>query len=380
MGVIVREKVKGSGVWWIFINHQGRRKAKQVGSKKAAKEVAAKIEAKLATKEFGLDETNAPLFGQAAKDWINVTVPATCKASTTKDYEIILEKHVGPVFNSRPVDQITRLEVKDFLLGKVRDGFAPSTVTHFKNAISGVLNRAVEAGILEHNPAKSLGRLYREKPRGEEVNPFTWEELDSLLSAFAQHWPRYHPLVLCLARTGLRFGEAAALTWNDIDFQARTIHVRRSLSRMRLGTPKSGRTRVVDMSPQLAEALRVLKTGQKREALAQGTGKPPVQAFLTPDGRLVDINPWRARVWKKALEKAKLPHHRIHDLRHTYATLRISKGDNIADVSKQLGHHSIKFTLDQYFHYMPGKARREVDALDSPQPGATQAQPEKGKG
>lgn len=55
---------------------------------------------------------------------------------------------------------------------------------------------------------------------------------------------------------------------------------------------------------------------------------------------------------------------RIHDLRHTYATLRISKGDNIADVSNQLGHHFPKLTWDVYYHWMPGKKKTEVDALD----------------
>ncbi|NVL91476.1 MAG: hypothetical protein HWN71_00355 [Desulfobacterales bacterium] len=55
---------------------------------------------------------------------------------------------------------------------------------------------------------------------------------------------------------------------------------------------------------------------------------------------------------------------RIHDLRHTYATLRIAKGDNLPDVPKQLGHHSVKLTLDVYSHWIPGKKKAEVDALD----------------
>jgi integrase len=56
---------------------------------------------------------------------------------------------------------------------------------------------------------------------------------------------------------------------------------------------------------------------------------------------------------------------RIHDLRHTYATLRISKGDNMADVSNQLGHHSVKLTMDVYYHWIPGKKKAEVDELDN---------------
>ena len=80
---------------------------------------------------------------------------------------------------------------------------------------------------------------------------------------------------------------------------------------------------------------------------------------------MIDINNLRKRIFYKALEKAKLRRIRIYDLWHTSATLRISKGDNILDVSKQLGHHSVKITLDTYCHWMPGGKKSEVDELDS---------------
>jgi len=81
-------------------------------------------------------------------------------------------------------------------------------------------------------------------------------------------------------------------------------------------------------------------------------------------GSFIDVNNWRRRVFNKALDKAGLRKIRIHDLRHTYATLRLAKGDNIGDVSNQLGHHSPKLTWDIYYHWMPGKKKAEVDALD----------------
>ncbi len=364
MGVQVREKIKGSGVWWVFVKHQGRRMSKQVGNKWAAKEVAKKLEAAIAAGDFRLEETKAPTFGELAQDWLAITVPATCKASTASDYRSLIKNHVGPVFNPKPVDQITRLMVKDFLLGKIRDGLAASTVTHMKNCISGVLGRAVEANILEHNPALTLGRLYREKPKGQEITPMPVEHLSALLEAYRDHWPRYYPLVLTLARTGLRVGEALGLMWEDLDFDRRVVHVKRSLSRMQLVPPKSGKSRPVDMSPQLALVLQGLQTSRKREALAKGWGEVPDLVFVNRDGKPVDLNHFRARVWEKALAVAKLPHYRIHDLRHSYATMRIQAGHNVADVSSQLGHHSVKFTLDQYYHWLPGKAKNEVDDLD----------------
>jgi integrase len=106
-------------------------------------------------------------------------------------------------------------------------------------------------------------------------------------------------------------------------------------------------------------------TERKKETLAKGWREPPEWLFYTGNGSMIDGDNFRRRIHNKALEKAGLRHVRIHDLRHTYATLRIGKGDNIQDVSKQLGHHSIKITIDTYSHWMPGAKKSEVDGLDS---------------
>jgi hypothetical protein len=123
-----------------------------------------------------------------------------------------------------------------------------------------------------------------------------------------------------------------------------------------------------DLSPpytyQLTATLRDLRTKRKKQALKNGWGSVPNLVFVNSIGQPIDLDNWRTRIFNKALEKAELRRIRIHDLRHTYATLRISKGDNIQDVSNQLGHHSTKLTLDVYSHWMPGKKKAEVDALD----------------
>jgi integrase len=102
----------------------------------------------------------------------------------------------------------------------------------------------------------------------------------------------------------------------------------------------------------------------KKKGMKLGLGSCPEYVFTNSKGNPIVLNNWRKRVFWKALEKANIRRIRIHDLRHTYATLRISKGDNITDVSGQLGHHSTKFTLDFYNHWMPGKKKSEVDELD----------------
>jgi integrase len=168
MGVKVREKPKYSGNWWIFIDHQGRRKAKKIGKdKRVAEAVAKKIEAKLALNGMGVfpeKETKKPeasTFEEYAATWIKVIVPATCKPSTLKDYEIILNKHVLPEIGKKPVNEISRLMVKQSLMKKINQGYANSTVIHIKNAMSGVLNLALDDEVISVNPAHNIGKIFK---------------------------------------------------------------------------------------------------------------------------------------------------------------------------------------------------------------------------
>ena len=146
MGVTVRQKIKGKGnPWRVFITHNGKRTSWKVGAEDAAKKVAAKIQAKLQLGEFGFEEkSRVPTFKEYSDSWIKTTVPATCKESTLSDYEDIRKNHVLPVFQSLEITSITKGQVKDFILEKLNKGYAVSAVTHMKDVISGILNKAVD--------------------------------------------------------------------------------------------------------------------------------------------------------------------------------------------------------------------------------------------
>lgn len=377
MGVKVREKVKGSGEWWIYINHQGKRKAKKVGrSKKAALDVAKKIEAKLALGDVGAldkkekEQPTVSLFQEYAATWIKVIVPAICKPSTLDDYDSILKHHVLPVLGKKPVNEISRIMVKKLLMKKVNQGYANSTVVHIKNAVSGVLNIALDDEVISTNPAHNLGKIFKKQESKLIIEPCTQDELKALLDKSAVYSPRFYPMYLTMARTGMRLGECLGLQWRDIDFDNRLIHIQRGFSKGKIETPKSGQSRKVDMSLQLTDVLQELLHQRKVDTLKNGWEKMPEWVFIKKDG-----NPYREshlrRVFYRIIEKYGLRKIRLHDLRHTYATLRITKGDNIADVSKQLGHHSVKFTMDIYYHWIPGGNKNEVDGLDDVKENAT---------
>ncbi len=372
MGVTVRQKVKGKGnPWWIFISHQGKRTSRRIGDKKAAEKVGSVIRAKLKLGEFSFKEGKPPpTFEWYADNWIKITVPATCKNSTLANYKEILENHVLPVFKDMVVTDIKRKGIQDFLVTKINKGYSVSSVGRMKNVLSGVMMGAVDDEVLLANPVYRIKFASNKQDRTKNINPYSAEELNNFLNVTKVHFAEHYTLCLLMARTGLREGEALALEWGDINFSERYINVQRGIYRGEVSTPKNGKTRRVDISPQLTEAL--LKMGKLRVV----EGKPDL-VFTSSHGGYICVDGWRRRVFNKILKKAETKRIRIHDLRHTYATLRIAKGDNIADVSNQLGHHSVKFTMDAYYHWIPGDKKSEVDALDSLHSDAPQMHPDK---
>jgi integrase len=157
-----------------------------------------------------------------------------------------------------------------------------------------------------------------------------------------------------------------ALQWGDIDFQGRFIIVQRNWVDGLLTTPKSGKSRRVDMSLMLTDALKNLFVERKKETLRKGWSEVPEWVFTNEAGRMLDPENFRNRVWLKLLAKAGMRRIRIHDLRHTFASLLIQQGESLAYVKEQMGHHSIRVTVDVYGHLVPGGNKAAVDRLDEP--------------
>jgi integrase len=126
-----------------------------------------------------------------------------------------------------------------------------------------------------------------------------------------------------------------------------------------------------------------LQTQRKEEALRRRWKELPEAVFVNTKGKMLNERNLRERHHYPACSKAKLRRNRIHDIRHSYATIRIDAGHNIADISKQLGHSSIKVTVDTYYKWIAGShsdQTAELDRLGIPAPACTPAAPEKIKG
>ncbi|GLI36183.1 tyrosine-type recombinase/integrase [Desulforhabdus amnigena] len=380
MGVKVREKSAGSGVWWLFIDHNGQRKAKKVGTdKKLALEAAKKIEAKLTLGDMGLKdpEKKAPTFKEAADLWLHGYIKPLRRETTFERYSDMLKRHVLPTLGSTPINEIARKDVRELLLSVRAKGLSKASVCLVRDVMSGVFNHAIDDEIIEVNPVLGVvKRLNLSRDKQEEVEPLTKEEVGLFLETCKQNRPEYYPLFLTAFRTGMRLGELLGLKWGDVDWNGKFIRVSRSAKRGKITPTKTGKNRRVDMSDQLMNVLKGLQTQRKREALKKGHGVADGFIFLSREDEILSQNTVR-NVFKGILRKAGLRDIRLHETRHTFASLLLTDGQSPVYVKEQLGHSSIQMTVDIYGHLIPSSNRDAVNRLDETQPSATQPQPAK---
>ena len=178
---------------------------------------------------------------------------------------------------------------------------------------------------------------------------------------------RYEALYILAVNTGLRQGELLGLRWDDVDLDAAMLRVRRTLQNGSFYPPKSGKGRSVKLTRQTVDSLRAHRTRQLEERMRLA-GLWDDQGLVFPNrvGRTLDHTNFYQRDFKKLLERAELsPTFRFHDLRHTCATLLLSRNVHPKVVQEMLGHATISQTMDTYSHVLPDMQDEAVAALES---------------
>jgi integrase len=212
MSVTVRE---WKGAWWIFINHHGTRKAKRIGTgvvgKKAAKQAAQQIQARLALGQTAFDRPQTTVTMDAYVETFLERIEQTRKHTTHADYRKIFDRYVFPVFRGQDLQQITREKVKAFAVGCLQRGLAAKTVQNIIRTLSSLFSHALEDNLITANPALRPGKFLLKISKRRSINPMTREELALFLAHTKTTAPTLYPAFLCAARTGLRQGELIAL-------------------------------------------------------------------------------------------------------------------------------------------------------------------------
>jgi integrase len=292
-------------------------------------------------------------FGEWAERWYKTT--AGLKPSTRHTYRQLLDYQILPTFEQATLVGIDTLLVREWLAALVESELSSSRIRNAHQVLSQVLATAVEANRLARNPARGV-RLPRVVRR--EMHFLTAAQVEQLAASMAAPFPL---LVRFDAYTGLRAGELAALRVVRLDLLRGRCEVVESATevagRLVWGTTKTYERRTVRLPRFLC--------GQLAGYLADRPHAPDDLVFSMPQGGPLREPKFAERYFKPAALAAGLPAAlRVHDLRHTCASLLIREGASIKAVQHHLGHKSASITLDRYGHLFPEELDHLVDRLD----------------
>ncbi|GGO46452.1 site-specific integrase [Streptomyces daqingensis] len=329
--------------------------------------------------------------------WLSAVAPTRLKPSTLNSYEGLVRLYIAPALGRKTLNRLSPADIRLFLtqfkgscLCCLRGADAardkpdrvccakgqccqrrPSarTVQYVHATLSAALQQAVREELVGRNVARVV-----ETPAAasQEVKPLDREEAQQLLRAARTH--RYHALWLLLVSVGLRRGEALALTWDDIDLDNGQLRVRRNLQRVRkeliFGTPKTKRSlRTVPLPRRCVAALKDHAKGQAKEQAAAGEKWEPLPhqpdklVFTTTTGRPTEPRGLN-RMLTVLCRQAGVRRVRVHDLRHTCASLLLAQGVDARTIMETLGHSTITLTMNTYAHVMETTLKAAAERMD----------------
>jgi len=338
---------------------------------KTQKEVKEKLEALKSHLRLG---TYAAPSSITVKQWLSIWVndyaQVATRTSTYKKYFSLIKSHIIPAIGNIRLQDLKTNVIQNLFATllksgnlRTKKGLSPSTVAEIHLILNQACAQAIANNLINKNPVTATKKPSRNH---HEINPYTKEELDLFLDAAKDH--RLYPAFLLEAHTGLRRSELLGLKWKDLDFIKGTVTIVRAnkvdtKSDMQTKTKSGNRTIVI-----AKKTLPVLAEHKRQQDMLQ---KQLGDAYINEEFIFCQQNGKRScprsfsRSFNQLLRKRQLRKIRFHDLRHTHATLLLAKGIPVDLVSKQLGHASIRITLENYSHILPGMQEQIAELLDN---------------
>ena len=342
-------------IWWLSVTVNGLRQRVSTGT--SNKNLALKIQDKvrgeiLEGKWFGKKDEEP--FKDYAERWYKTKVGI--KKATQISYRGILDNHLLPHFGELVISGIQRKHIQDFVGKKFDEGrLSHKTLKNVLVCLHQILGDAEVDGLIARNPYLKI-EMPKENGDGIRRGKFKGDYLSTNeIRVFLDSCePKTYPLFYTAIFTGMRRGELLGLEWDDIDWVSKQIHVRRSLYKGRPQAPKSEYSvRAIDMGSRLVKVIKEHRIKQNEIRLkAWKNWINNDFVFCQDDGTSLDGDNLYHRDFQRTLKRAGLRHIRIHDLRHTFASILISSGHNPKYIQNQMGHGSIQITMDLYGHLM----------------------------
>ena len=319
-------------------------------------------------------EASKQTLAQFMRQWLD-SIRASVRPSTWAAYKMLAEAHILPALGAIPVQRLAASRLNSFYADLLENGrrndkgpLSARTVRYAHATLHKALADGVRMGLLSRNVAQQATPP-APTPRRE---PRTWtaEELRHFLESVQDD--RLYGAYVLAATTGLRRGEVLGLTWRNVDLGASRIAVTQAIipvnGAVTYSTPKTAKgRRSVALDAFTVNVLRAHRVRQLEERLVLGLGTPAEDALVFTDLDGSPLHPDRfSASFDRLVKAAGVPRIRLHDLRHTHATLALQAGVHPKVVSERLGHSNIAITLDTYSHAIPAleeEAAAKVAAL-----------------
>lgn len=313
-------------------------------------------------------------FTQFVNEWKTRYAEKEFSPLTLTTYMYHVKNHILPAFGNKKMDDIKPFHIVKFISDLQRPEtskkgpLSSSTIIYIYNVLRNIFKTATDWKIISKNPMDGIKKPKKEK---QEVSFYSMEEVKKLITALQEEPEVYRLFFLGALLGGFRRGELLALEWTDVDFEENVIHIRKSISLERAGKifekgTKNEEERIVDMPSWYMDELKKYRKKWREEKLVimdrweggdreyifhAGFGKPFYPSWITH---------W----WADFLSRHGLRKIRLHDLRHTSATMLIEAGAPLKAIQERLGHKQYQTTADIYAHVTKKASKGLAETID----------------
>jgi integrase len=297
------------------------------------------------------------------EQWFEEVQKPTIQLSSYIKYRSDLKNHIIPSLGHRTIRQVTPQHIQTFYTNLLKSGLSSSTVLSIHGLLHKAFNNAVTWNLVARNvfDMVSLPRLTT-----KELQLLSMEQAHMLLEAAKEH--QLETLLIVVLATGMRHGELRGLRWQDINFEEKYLSVRRTVGLItgygyieREPKTAKGKRKIILPDFVIEQLKKHRRQQEEAKQKAANTWQERGLVFCNRNGGFIHQEN-TMRMFRKLLEKAGLPLElRIHDLRHSAATIFLSMGVHPKIVQELLGHSQISMTLDTYSHVLPSMQQEAMD-------------------
>ncbi len=345
------EKDKKTGKWLIqyrYTDWQGKRR------KSTKRGFATKREAEEWLRNFLI--TQKTDFDMKFEDFWKMycaDMETRLREHTMRTKKYIVELKILPYFGNKRVNDITAADIRQWQNELIKMGYSPTYLKTINNQLSAIFNYAVRYYDLKSNPCEKAGSMGKSK--AEEMDFWTGEEFRKFIDSVMNKRLSYMAF-MTLYWTGMRLGELLALNPKDVDLKKRTISITKSYQRL-------GKKDVIT-PPKTPKSKRVITIP---EFLAADIKDYMDSLYdLQEDDRLFPITKYYLEhEMQRGIKESGVKRIRVHDLRHSHASMLIELGFSPLEIANRLGHEKVETTLNTYAHLYPNKQTKLAERLDS---------------